>query len=300
MHLQGQRFLVTGATGRLGCDLCPRLEQLGAEVLPLVLPGYSSHPKRVEWTGFSEPIVVEDIEDLDDLPPPNRVINLHWQVQRDLSFTGQLQYELETNIHQLSFLWDWLKRHSIQSFANLSSIKIFSHLNQNPISHQTEAHPFNPYGIIKQAAEHFFAAHFANTETKVTHLRLSAVASVGEHPSQLMSRLYTSCFENTHIRLNTGHSTSLLYIDEAVDLIIQACLQAQQQRYLLTPPSIANDTIASEFERIAEHPLDAEYVDLMPGIVDAEFISDIPHLQADWIRTTPLADMIKKFIMLNS
>lgn len=302
MHLEGQRFLVTGATGRLGCDLCPRLEQLGAEVLPLVLPGYPQQPKRVDWTGFSEPIVVEDIEDLNDLPPPHRVINLHWQVQRDLSFTEQLHYELDSNIHQLRFLWDWLKSHNLQSFANLSSIKIFSHLNQNPISSDTEARPVSPYGIIKQAAEHFFDAHFANTATQVTHLRLSAVASSGEHPSQLMSRLYAGCFANTPIRLNSGHSTALLYIDEAVDLLIQATVQPQQHRYLLTPPSIANESIAREFERIAERPLNAEYVDLMPGIQDAEFVSDIPRLTATaaWIRRTPLTDMIKKFIMLNS
>ncbi len=293
MHLQGQRFLVTGATGRLGCDICPRLEQLGAEVLPLVLPGYAPQPKRVDWSGFQQPIVVNTAQDLKELPPPQRVINLHWQVQRGLSFTEQLHYELNANIHQLSFLWDWLKQQPIQSFANLSSIKIFSHLNQNPISSDTEARPLSPYGIIKQAAEHFFEAHFINTATQVTHLRLSAVASRGEHPSQLMSRLYAGCFEPTRIRLNSGHTTSLLYIDEAVDLIIHAATQARQRRYLLAPPSIANETIAAEFERVAGRTLNADYVDLMPGIQDAEFISDIPQLQADWIRTTPLAEMLR-------
>ncbi len=296
MHLQGQRFLVTGATGRLGCDLCPRLEQLGAQVLPLVLPGYAQQPKRVAWSGEALPIRAETLEDLKALPPPDRVIHLHWQVQRDLPFTAQLAYELNTNLHQLAFLWEWLKQQPLQSFANISSIKIFSHLNENPISADTEARPLSPYGIIKQAAENFFDAHFLSTATRVSHIRLSAVASVGEHPSQLMSRLYAGCFQHTHIRLNSGHATSLLYIDEAVDLIIQACVQAQQRRYLLTPPAVDNQVIAREFERVAGRILDADYVDLMPGVMDSEFVSDIPQLQADWIRTSPLTEMISHFI----
>ncbi len=299
MRLDGQRFLVTGATGRLGCDLCPRLEQLGAEVLPLVLPGYAPEPKRMAWIGHTQPIVINQIEDLNRLPPPDRVINLHWQVQREKPFTAQLLYELDTNLHQLSFVWDWLKAHPPQSFVHLSSIKVFSHLNTHPINSHTEPQPITPYGIIKQATERFFDAHFADTQTQVSHVRLSAVASCGEHPSQLMSRLYASAFQDTSIQLNSGHSTALLYIDEAVDLMIQVALQAQQRCYLLTPPAIANEDIAREFERISERSLKAEYVDLMPGVSDAEFISDIPSLQADWVRSTSLSAMIEEFIALH-
>ncbi len=202
-------FWVTGATGRLGCEICSRLEQLNAQVVPLVLPGYLLQPKRVTWSAKTTPIAVENTDNLRHLPTPDYVLNLHWQVKRNLPFTSQLVYETDINLQHLTFLWEWLREQPLKRFVNLSSIKIFSHLNQNPIFSETAPRPLSPYGIVKVVAEHFFDAHFAYLP--VTHLRLSAVASYGEHPAQLLSQMYASAFEGKTICLNTPHTTTLLY-----------------------------------------------------------------------------------------
>ncbi|MDM8547726.1 NAD(P)-dependent oxidoreductase [Candidatus Venteria ishoeyi] len=298
--LNGQTFLITGATGRLGRDLSARLEMLGAQVLPLVLPGYPEQPRRVDWIADSQPIVVQSAEDLTGLAKPDRVIHLHWQVQRDKTFTEQMRYELDSNIHQLSFLWDWLKTHPPVSFSNISSIRVFSRLNQNPIQAMDPPHPDTPYGLLKQTAENFFEQHFADCKTVVSHLRLGSVASPGEHPSQLLSRLYRSAFENEAIIVNSGHVTGLLWIDEAVDLLISAAMHAQAQAYLLTPAAIDNAEIARCFMAVSGRTLNARYQNLAPDCPDPVFVSDIPQFQHDWVRQFSLQTMIQQRIKKES
>ena len=66
----GKVFLVTGASGRLGCETVARLEDLGAEVLPVVFPGYPKEPRRVKWPARSNPIFIEKNKDLNDIVAP--------------------------------------------------------------------------------------------------------------------------------------------------------------------------------------------------------------------------------------
>ncbi len=294
--LEGKTFLVTGATGRLGCETVLRLEELGATVLPLVLPGYPPKPKRIPWKARSEPLVVTTTEDLNRLMAPDYVINFHWRVDRSLSYTAQLLFEIDSNIHCLVPLWEWLVKKPVKRFVNISTLKVFSHLNENPVSAETEPRPLSPYGIAKLAAEHFFDAYFSEAGRPVVHLRLCSVASCGENPSHLMSRLYAGAFENQRIIVNKGHLCTILYIDDVVDLVIQAALAADSPRYLITTDPLKTEQVVAQFEGITHQKVQADFVDLEPGIADPAFESDIEELRTDWTRCTSLESLIKKFI----
>ena len=233
------------------------------------------------------------------MPAPDYVINLNWLVNRNLSFTEQILYEIDHNIHRLNYFWNWLLSKSLKRFVNISSIKIFSYLNENPISAFDKPCPSSPYGITKIAAENFFNAFFEKSPIEVTHLRLCSVASFGEHPSQLMSQLYHGAFNKLKIRINSNHTANIIYIEDAVDLIISAALSADLGQYILAPEGIMNQKIAVEFEKISGFNLDTEYIDFSPGVNDLEFISDIPKLKAIWTRTTSLEQMIQNIIILN-
>lgn len=297
--LSGKTFFITGSTGRLGCATVYRLEELGAAVVPLVFGNFPLKPKRVNWTARSYPIKVNNPVDLNKLPKPDYVINFHWQIDRTLPYTEQLIYEIDNNINRITFMWDWFLNKKIQRFINISSTKVFSHLNQKLVSADTEPRPISPYGIAKVAAEKFFDAYFRDSSFPVIQLRLCSVMSFGEHPSHLISQLYTSAFRNKRITINTGHMTNIIYIDEAIDLIINAALIAKKQRYIITTSGITTDQLSSKFEQISGHRINAEYIDLEPGRSEPMFISDIEKLQADWIRCTSLESAIKKIIELN-
>jgi nucleoside-diphosphate-sugar epimerase len=287
-------FWITGATGRLGCEITARLEQLGQCVVPLVFDGYPLQPKRLKWYAQTLPVEIKNFSNFKRLKKPDYVIHLHWQVNRELSFTEQLLYEIDWNIHRLAFLWEELAQHSLKRIVNLSSIKVFSSLNSNPISATTPPAPISPYGIAKITAEQFLNSQFNQC---VTHLRLSSVASVGEHPSHLLSQLYASAFQEKKIRINVPHSTALLYIEEAADLIINAAWQELDNYYLVSGEEITNQKIAQTFEQLTKRKLHADYVDLAPNITDLTFISDAKKLQTTWTRTYTLPEMINKFIV---
>jgi nucleoside-diphosphate-sugar epimerase len=297
--LFGKTFLITGATGRLGCDLTPRLEGLGARVLPLILPPYPRHPENdVAWTAATPPIEIGGEEDLSKLTPPDHVVHLHWWVDRTRSFDDQVRGEVRQNVTDLAYLWEWLKRHPVRSFVNCSSIRTFSHLNQNPIDAATEPSPVTPYGTAKLIGERYFDDTLGGHGMGITHLRLCSVCSHGEHPSHLMSRLLRSAFDGERVEVNTGHRANLIYIDEVVDIIIDAATSAREGRFLVTTPAVTTDEIARRVEVVTGKNLTADYVDLNPGVQDPEFVSDIDLFRADWVRVTPLDDAIRRMVDL--
>jgi nucleoside-diphosphate-sugar epimerase len=294
--LKGKVFMVTGSTGRIGCELTTRLEDLGADVVPVVLGDYPISPKRITWSAKSKPLVVKNIIDLKKVSPPEYLINLHWQVNRNLPFSVQLAYELQSNVTEISFFWDWIADLRINRFINVSTIKVYSELNERIIKSNTEPRPITPYGIAKLTAEKYFDALFHVTSFPTTHLRLCSVASFREHPSQLMSQLYQSAFKKKRIKLYTLSNTSIIYIEEVVDLIISAAVNVVKERYLITKNIKSNAQIAQKFEQISKRRLDAEYLDIKPKIENPVFISDIKLLRTSWTRTYSLDLMIKEVI----
>jgi len=297
--LEGKIFCLTGSTGRLGFEAAKRLEELGAEVIPLVLGDYPKMPKRVTWDIKTQPIRISNGKELNDIKRPHYVINFHWEVDRTLSFLDQLSYEINHNVYDLSFFWDWLLNKKIERFVNISTIKVFSHLNENPISIETEPRPSSPYGIAKLTAEKLFDSYFSNTSFSVIHLRLSSVASFGEHPSHLLSRLYDSAFNGKRIILNKGHKVNLSYIDEIIDLIINATINAANDKYLLVKEAYPIEEIATKFERISRKKINALYKNLALGQTDLIFNSNYQDLEVDWVRKFNLDETINRVIELN-
>jgi UDP-glucose 4-epimerase len=294
-----KKFLVTGSTGRLGKEICQRLEELNASIIPIILKGYPEKPKRVEWSTSAKPIRIYDKEDLNKLEVPDYIINFHWQVDRTKSFTEQLLFEINSNLYLHEFFWEWLKEKQPKKFINISTIRIFSEINENPVFTSTVPQPLTPYGISKVAGENFFRALFYKTSTQVINLRLGSIAALGEVPTQLFTQLFNSAFNDKKITVNKGHVSNILYIDEAIDLIINSALIGDKDNYLLVGDGHLNEYIAKRFEEISQRNLNAEYLDLNPGVIDPEFVSDRDKLKSFWTRSYYLDSMIELIIKSN-
>jgi len=285
--LSGRRILVTGATGRLGTELCRRVEELGGEPIPLVLDGYPEHPKSGTWTAAAPPRPVRGAADLRGLPDPDAAVHLHWKVDRSRPFAEQVENEIRWNVTGPAFLWEWLRERAPRALVNVSSIRVFGPANPNPVRADDPPRPDTPYGAAKLLGEVFLDAWFGESAA-VGHLRLGSVCSPAEHPSQLMSRLAASLVEGTRITVNAGHLVNLLDIQEAVDRILAAALLPARGRYLVVAPPRPVEVIARLMEAAAGSRLNADFTDLAPGVPDPEFISDLDRLGGDWIRKVPL------------
>ena len=283
----------------MGREICSRLEELEANVIPVILKGYPDSPKRVEWNSSANPIKIFLKEDLKKLEAPDFVVNFHWQVDRSRSFTDQIVFEINSNISDHSFFWEWLTTVQPTKFINISTIRIFSELNQNPISSFTDPKPLTPYGIAKVLAEKYFNAFFHLTKTKTIHLRLGTVSSFGEVPTQLLSQLFNSVFHKKKITINKGHISNILHIDEVVDLIINTALLGENETYIIVGKGYLNEHISQKFEKISNAKLNAELVDLQPNVVDPIFISDIDKLKSSWTRSYSIDSLIDMIIKSN-
>lgn len=282
----------------MGKEICQRLEELNATVIPVILIGYPEKPKRVEWNSSVKPIKIYEKEDLNQLQVPDFVINFHWQVERSKSFTEQLLFEINSNLNLHEFFWEWLKEKKPKKFINISTIKIFSELNQSPVSSSSNPIPLTPYGISKIAAENYFRTLFHKSLTQVINLRLGSISAFGEVPTQLLSQLFNSTFNNKKITVNKGHISNILYINEAIDLIINSALIGDND-FLVVGEGQLNEFISQKFEEISNRKLNADYIDLNPGIVDPSYISDRDKLKSDWTRYYSLDSMIKMIIKSN-
>lgn len=263
------------------------------------MKGYPEQPKRVEWNSSVKPIMIYEKEDLNQLQVPDYVINFHWQVDRSKSFTEQLLYEINSNLFLHEFFWEWLKEKQPKKIINISTIKIFSELNQSPVSSSSIPIPLTPYGISKVAAENYFRTLFYKSLTQVINLRLGSISAFGEVPTQLLTQLFNSAFNNKKITVNKGHISNILYIDEAIDLIINSVLTGDKEDFLVVGEGQLNEYISQKFEEISKRKLNVEYIDLNPDIVEPIYISDRDKLKSSWTRSHSLDSMIEMIIKSN-
>jgi nucleoside-diphosphate-sugar epimerase len=294
--LKNKKVLVTGATGRLGCAMVERLEELGAKPIPIITKDYRSEPKRVKWKAQIEPILIYSSIDFKKIEIPDYAINFHWCINRNLNFTEQLLFEIQKNIHDLVFVWEWLLDNKIKTFVNISSTKIYSYLNQDPVNSKSIPSPITPYGIAKVTAENYFNSVFGQANIPVVHCRLSSIASYGENPNHLMTQLYNSAFNNKKIKVNIGQSNNLLFIDEAIDLVICSIVRSDKLSCIIGGDNVLNEKTAELFEEISGRKLNAEYVNLLPGKTEPVISPDSKILRDTWVRVTSLQSMIEKII----
>lgn len=191
-----------------------------------------------------------------------------------------------------------MKEKKPKKFINISTIKIFSELNQSPVSSSSNPIPLTPYGISKIAAENYFRTLFHKSSTQVINLRLGSISAFGEVPTQLLSQLFNSAFNNKRITVNKGHISNILFIDETIDLIINSALIGDND-FLVIGDGQLNEFISQKFEEISKRKLNADFIDLNPGIIDPIFISDKDKLKSSWTRSFSLDSMIKMIIKSN-
>jgi nucleoside-diphosphate-sugar epimerase len=113
-----------------------------------------------------------------------------------------------------------------------------------------------------------------------------------------MTQLYLSAFNNEHITIKKSN-TSIMYIDDAVDFIINAALISTKPHYNIAAPVVSNYKIAKKFEKVTGYKIIADYIDTPKDNTDPVYISDIQNLKANWTRYTPLEEMINIIVKLH-
>jgi dTDP-4-dehydrorhamnose reductase len=205
-----------------------------------------------------------------------------------------LNFDIKYSLFENIFFWEWLSDKKIKKFINVSSVKIFNPYNNEIISALSFQNPISPYGMAKTLSESYFTNLF--DPTKVMNVRLSSVAAVGEHPSHLISQLYQSAFLNKKIKIYTGIKSYVMYIQEAIDLIIACALYGKEEKYNLGGKGYFNECIVSKFEKISNKKTITEFINVLPTLPEIKYKFDNNKFPQKFIRRFSLEKLLTDYI----
>lgn len=215
-------FLVTGAGGFIGANLCRRLVTAGEEVHVLVKP----------TTRMSR---LDDIKDrfhthhadLCDAQQVDRVINeIRPSVIYHLATRGA--YPTQTDGEGILLInvfgtWNLInacRRHGFELFVNTGSS---SEYGRKPFAmRETDVLEPDSYYAVAKCAQSLLARHCSMlSELPIITLRLFSVYGPYEEPSRLMPRLMMAALFDEEIEMVDPHTArDFVYVDDVVDVYL--------------------------------------------------------------------------------
>lgn len=212
-NLQGQRALVTGASGFIGTHLARRLADMGAELVCLDLK-----PPREELPGAL--YVRDDVRRLSalNLPKIDRIYNL----AAVHTTPGHPDHEYyDTNVWGALEAVKLAERDNIQHITFTSSISIYGPSEERKIE-TSEPAPVSAYGKSKLMAEEIHRGWLRQaTDRKLTIVRPAVVFGAGEGGNfARMAALLKKGFFVFPGRRDT--IKSCIYVEDLLDLVLTA------------------------------------------------------------------------------
>ena len=257
-NLQGQRALITGASGFIGTHLARRLAQMGAELVCLDLK-----PPREKLSGAL--YVVDDVRRLSalNLPTIDRIYNL----AAVHTTPGHPDHEYyDTNVWGALEAVKLAERDNVQHITFTSSISIYGPSEEKKVE-TSEPAPVSAYGKSKLMAEEINRSWLRQgPERNLTIVRPAVVFGAGEGGNfARMAALLKKGFFVFPGRRDTVKSC--IYVEDLLDLVLTAA--ETPERYTLLngsyPECPTLETIVVELQ--SRYFPKAKLVDVPKGLV---------------------------------
>lgn len=220
---QQRVFLITGATGFVGANLCRRLVVLGEQVHILVRP--TSSLWRLE--GIKSKVNIHTA-DLCDAEQVRRLVDtIRPTIVYHLAAYGAYHYqsEVERILHvNILGLWNLLNacnQIEYQLFVNTGSSSEYG--RKQFAMRETDMLSPNSYYAVAKVAQSLFCQHFAKENDRpIVTLRLFSVFGPFEEPSRLMPRLVMAALHDKPIDMvSTDTARDFIYIDDVVETYLK-------------------------------------------------------------------------------
>ncbi len=222
------RFLVTGASGFIGCPIVFRLaECYGHENVQLIVPGVDRHPneklrrKDLVDAGFDILVhdIIEDDLDIESVKPFNVLFHLAAFVETETKSTRVRVNDRGTE-RLLRALAPLLHGTRVVYSGTLGSVDRIR-ADDTPLSEDCLCKPRTIYGLTKLNAESILLRYAKRFGFEWTILRLCTVYGPGYRPGGMFDKLAESLYRGTlPSRLAWPGRISLLYVSDAVDALI--------------------------------------------------------------------------------
>ncbi|MGI8411176.1 MAG: NAD-dependent epimerase/dehydratase family protein [Solirubrobacteraceae bacterium] len=219
-------FLVTGAAGFIGSNLCVELQRQGHWVRGVdAFTDYYARPLKeanLEWArgGGRLEVVETDLSDADLetlFDGMDGVFHLAAQPGVRASWGRELEIYLRDNVFVSHRVFQAAAARSIR-VVYASSSSIYGDAESYPTHEQIEPRPISPYGITKLACEHL-ARSFAKAEgLDAVGLRYFTVFGPGQRPDMAFTRLIATAIDAGTFELfgDGDQSRDFTYVSDAV------------------------------------------------------------------------------------
>ena len=317
------KFLVTGAAGFIGMNVCKRLLEAGHDVVGLdslnayYLPALKQHrlEQLLPYENFR--FVKLDLADREGMSRLfveeqfQRVIHLAAQAGVRYSLEAPFEY-VDSNLVGMMTILEGCRQNKVAHLVYASSSSVYGMNAKIPFSESdTVDHPVSLYAATKKANElmaHSYS-HLYNIPT--TGLRFFTVYGPGGRPD-MAPWLFTEAILNDKPIKVFNHGKMMrdfTYIDDIVEGVIRiqdVLPQAQQSQDTTAPYAIYNignnqPIQLSEFieaiETACGKPAEKIYMDMQPGDVPKTY-ADTAQLEAmvGYKPATSIQDGMVKFV----
>lgn len=227
-------FVVTGAAGFIGSNLCVELQRQGNSVRGIdVFTDY--YPRRLKQANLDRADALGRLEFIEtDLSDANLeslfnnadgVFHLAAQPGVRASWGRELEVYLRDNVFVSHRVFHAAAELGIR-VVYASSSSIYGDAERYPTSEELEPRPISPYGITKLACEHL-ARSFAKAEgLDAVGLRYFTVFGPGQRPDMAFTRLIATLIgtETFHLFGDGNQSRDFTYVADAVAATI-SCME---------------------------------------------------------------------------
>lgn len=207
-------FLVTGAAGFIGYEVCRQLIDAGERVIGLDSLSSALYPdkeKIMRWNALTGEASVTLLKAnlAEGLPSKvsgvDTVIHLAATPGLRPSWTQFGDY-VESNVIAAEKLASWSISNGVQKFINISTSSVYGSTATS--SEDGPKQPSSPYGVTKLAAEHLLDAFSSSRGLPVAHLRYFSVYGPGQRPDMAYRRFIDALLTRSEIELYGDGSQS--------------------------------------------------------------------------------------------
>lgn len=280
------KFLVTGAAGFIGSNLCYLLLKKGGEVVGVdsLTDYYDLSLKRrnlesLEGEGRFT-FIQGDLKNMDlgDLTArADAVFHLGAQPGVRASWGSGFWHYTDDNLLATQKLLEACKGKSIERFVFASTSSVYGDSETAPTPEDAPLLPISPYGVTKMACEHMCWLYLKQFGVPALALRYFTVYGPRQRPDMAFTKFLTAGMAGSPIEVyGDGEQTrDFTFVGDAVAATAAAAERGELgEAYNIGGGSRASvNQVIEIMNGILEKPLDVRYVDTQKG--------DVRHTWAD-------------------